>query len=311
MSETPNGQLADGSLRCWIYGKELFPEGESVPIFSTPTREQIFLITASAIDLVQVCWGCESHCDPGVKMARRPEIIMAAERLRNSFGELWGSREFIRPKQPPGRPEEIDGHIFHIYDLFYSAYGCPDHRRVDLHEKSEPLEDLNQSESPRNFAMKRLYASAAADKMFAPLENHERLSKIEAAARRLLDLVAIECSPAFLWEGTTANEAVAIVCDAEAPITPPDHESPAEPTSVSSETIENRALAMALHMVKSSEKLSITKIAKALGCQRTFLYRCPEFQAFIKSHNNGPQWLPRGRKDRQNRDLDAWDNVAE
>ena len=48
MPETPNGQLADGSLRCWIYGKDPFPEGESVPIFSTPTREQIFLITASA-----------------------------------------------------------------------------------------------------------------------------------------------------------------------------------------------------------------------------------------------------------------------
>ena len=205
MSETPNGQLADGSLRCWIYGKDPFPEGENVPIFSTPTREQIFLITASALDLVQVSWGCGSHCDPGVKMARRPEIVMAAERLRNSFGELWGSREFLRPKQPPGRQEEIDGHIFHIYDLFYSAYGWPDRRRVDLHEKSEPPEDLNQSESPRDFAMKRLYASAAADKMFSPLENPERLSKIEAAARRLLDLVAIECSPAFLWggDGTT------------------------------------------------------------------------------------------------------------
>jgi hypothetical protein len=217
MSETPNGQLADGSLRCWIYGKDPFPEGESVPIFSTPTREQIFLIAASALDLVQVCWGCGSHCDPGLKMARRPEIVMAAERLRKSFGELWGSRDFLRPKQPPGRQEEIDGHIFHIYNLFYSVYGWPDRRRVDLLEKSDPPEDLNQSESPRDFAMKRLYASAAADKMFAPLENPERLSKIEAAARRLLDLVAIECSPAFLWEGTTANEAGAIDCDAEAP----------------------------------------------------------------------------------------------
>ncbi len=205
MSETPNGQLADGSLRCWIYGRDPFPEWESVPIFSTPTREQIFLITASSLDLVQVTWGCGSHCDPAVKMARRPEIVVAAERLKSSFGELWGSREFLRPKQPPGPQEEIDGHIFHIYDLFYSAYGWPDRRRVDLHEKSEPLEDLNQSESPRDFAMKRLYVSAAADKMFSPLENPERLSKIEAAARRLLDLVATECSPAFLWggDGTT------------------------------------------------------------------------------------------------------------
>ena len=156
-----------------------------------------------------------------MKMARRPEVIAAAERLRNSFGELWGSREFLRPKQPPGRPEEIDGHIFHIYDLFYSAYGWPDRRRVDLHEKSEPLEDLNQGESPRDFAMKRLYASAAADKMFAPLEDHGRLSKIEAAARRLLDLVAIECSPAFLW-GAGTNEAATNECGPDARAEPPD-----------------------------------------------------------------------------------------
>jgi len=86
-------------------------------------------------------------------------------------------------------------------------------------------------------------------------------------------------------------------------------EAPAEltPPAPQSETVENRALAMALRMITSGEKLSIVMIAKTLGCQRSFLYRCPKFQAFIKAQKNGRESLPRGRKDRKTRELEAWD----
>ena len=87
-------------------------------------------------------------------------------------------------------------------------------------------------------------------------------------------------------------------------------EAPAELTATApqSETVENRALAMALRMITSGEKLSIVTIAKTLGCQRSFLYRCPKFQAFIKAQKNGRESLPRGRKDRKTRELEAWDS---
>ena len=79
-------------------------------------------------------------------------------------------------------------------------------------------------------------------------------------------------------------------------------------TAPQSETVENRALAMALRMITSGEKLSIVTIAKTLGCQRSFLYRCPKFQAFIKAQKDRRGSLPRGRKDRKTRELEAWDS---
>lgn len=87
-----------------------------------------------------------------------------------------------------------------------------------------------------------------------------------------------------------------------------DPQAPAEPTppAPESETVENRALAMALRMIQTGEKLSIATIAKSLGCQRTYLYRCPRFQDFIKAYKNGPESLPRGRKDRKTGTLEAW-----
>jgi len=74
-----------------------------------------------------------------------------------------------------------------------------------------------------------------------------------------------------------------------------------------SESIENRALAMALRMIQSGEKLSITAIAKSLGCQRTYLYTFDTFKAFINAHRKERKALPRGRKDRKTGDLEAWD----
>ena len=137
-------------------------------------------------------------------------------------------------------------------------------------------------------------SGARLSSLFAPL-----LDKLETTLRSALDTIDELDAP--LHGGPAA--------------TPPATndratEAPAELTSPApqSETVENRALAMALRMITSGEKLSIVTIAKTLRCQRSFLYRCPKFQAFMKAQKEGRESLPRGRKDRKTGELEAWDS---
>ncbi len=137
-------------------------------------------------------------------------------------------------------------------------------------------------------------SGARLSSLFAPL-----LDKLETTLRSALDTIDELDAPLHGGPAATPPATNDRATEAPAELTP---------RAPQSETVENRALAMALRMITSGEKLSIVTIAKTLGCQRSFLYRCPKFQAFIKAQKNGRESLPRGRKDRKTRELEAWDS---
>jgi hypothetical protein len=69
---------------------------------------------------------------------------------------------------------------------------------------------------------------------------------------------------------------------------------------------ENRALAVALRHVREGQPPVITRIAKEVGCSASYLHRCKGFKSFLAAHQGDGSNLPRGRKDRETRDLEAW-----
>jgi hypothetical protein len=73
-------------------------------------------------------------------------------------------------------------------------------------------------------------------------------------------------------------------------------------------SVEGRALAEALRRVKAGEPLKIQAIARAVGCDRSYLYQCKTFMDFVNLQRSEAKEFPRGTKDAETRHLEAWDN---
>jgi hypothetical protein len=71
-------------------------------------------------------------------------------------------------------------------------------------------------------------------------------------------------------------------------------------------TAINNALSVALGMVKSGEKLSISKIAQQAGCNRTYLYSSKEFMNAINEWKKLYAELPAGDKS-EDGSIEAYD----
>jgi hypothetical protein len=79
-----------------------------------------------------------------------------------------------------------------------------------------------------------------------------------------------------------------------------------KPTQVSA---ESRALAIALQYAQEGKPLVTKQIAKEAGCSERHLYNCKNFKAFLAAHRKTPGGLPRGKKDRITRDVEAWEEA--
>ena len=78
------------------------------------------------------------------------------------------------------------------------------------------------------------------------------------------------------------------------------------PEAPASESIsaESRALAIALAWVKQGKPLRVAKIATEAGCSASYLHRCKPFKDFLATLQTP---LPRGSKDRDTGNIEAWD----
>ena len=66
------------------------------------------------------------------------------------------------------------------------------------------------------------------------------------------------------------------------------------------------AVEVALCYVKEGKPLVIARIAREAECSASYLHRCKGFKAFLDAHQGDGSNLPRGQKDRDTRDLEAW-----
>ena len=71
-------------------------------------------------------------------------------------------------------------------------------------------------------------------------------------------------------------------------------------------TAENRAMALATQWATDGKPLSVSEIAKAVGCSREHLYRCETFKRLLASHKAPKSPPPRGRKSRETGEFEAW-----
>jgi hypothetical protein len=237
MGETPNGPHSNGSMTdprgsCGPSPIRADNPAGSQPPLRTPTPEQILFIALSAGSLAHVATPPlnEYPRDPHYQMMIRPEIRRCANQIKDSFGTLWGLRDF----PIAGWPEEIRERLLYIYNRFhvmyerfdrwYEVYGRPEFAPTPMYKLAEPLpwpsddedeptepvmcfeanEDLARTKRVRDHeigmsALRKSYTGEAADRMFFPFEDEEMMAEIHAAAQNLITLVWNECSPA--WRG--------------------------------------------------------------------------------------------------------------